>query len=861
MAESNSNSKGSGKESLGKITALLLTSAMMVGTGIYTTLGAATAKAQSGILISMIIGVIIVLLTAISAAQVGVNYSEEGGAFIWMRIFGYPSISFTAGISYLIKGMVGLGIPSLGLASYSAVVFPGLPVPLVASIALLIVAAVNFLGITPTAKVIIGIFFVNLVLLLLYVSFSVPSVEISNFTPIFGTGITGIMSGAAAFFWSWDGFQRTAIMADVIKNPKKSIPFAIIGGILITAIIYLLVAGTTLGVLGADALGQSDAPLLLGAKKAMLGWGIGIIILSVGILTFSDILGDMMSTSKVGHAMGQEHELPHWLGRVNKQFKSPQFVIVLLTIVGLILINLVPLRKLTTVASASTLFWYIITNISALKLNKDRLFAWPIISWLGIAACLALFFSLPLWSTLGTIGFIALLVGIRWLFIRIIQKSVVDTGGNWSVSGLTLAQGDLISVTAQYAGETKSTEVTSIVAEAPLQTTAPVISRNVTAADTTVTGKAPSDSSVLFSINGVAQTAVVATGGNWAVSGLKLSQGDIISVTAQSVGETVSTQTTMTVAPAPIETSEPAISGVVTVADTTVSGRAPSGASVVLSVNGKAQPAVVAANGSWTVSGLKLSKEDLISVSVQHGDETVNTSTEMKVITAPLQTGEPLITKVVTAADTTVSGRAPVGANIVLSINGKAQPAVIATSGKIEGTGATMTVAAAPLETAVPAISGLVTASDTTISGSAISGASVVLSVNGVSKSAVVATGGNWMVSGLTLSQNDLISVTAQSAGNAVSLPLTTTVAPAPHQTAVPVISGIIKSADKTVSGTAPSGASVVLSLNGKAQPAVVATGGNWIVAGLTLTKGDSINVTAQAVGETVSAPAAIQVQ
>lgn len=47
-----------------------------------------------------------------------------------------------------------------------------------------------------------------------------------------------------------------------------------------------------------------------------------------------------------------------------------------------------------------------------------------------------------------------------------------------------------------------------------------------------------------------------------------------------------------------------------------------------------------------------------------------------------------------------------------------------------------------------------------------------------------------------------------------------------PQQTAIPVISGIVTAADKTASGTAPSGASVVFSVNGKTQPAVVATSG-----------------------------------
>src|SRR5437870_7757435 len=118
-----------GRRSLGRTTAVLLTAAMIVGTGLFNSLGAATAKAGSGILVAMLIGGVIALLTGISAAQVGVNFPEEGGAFIWMRHFGYPTVSFIAGYSYLFKGILGAGVLALGFANYTAQMFPGLPVP------------------------------------------------------------------------------------------------------------------------------------------------------------------------------------------------------------------------------------------------------------------------------------------------------------------------------------------------------------------------------------------------------------------------------------------------------------------------------------------------------------------------------------------------------------------------------------------------------------------------------------------------------------------------------------------------------------------------------------------------------------
>src|SRR5207253_4584282 len=135
MPTTRSRSAPAAARTLGKITAVLLTAAMIVGTGLFTSLGAATAEAGSGILVAMLIGGVIALLTGLSAAQVGVNYPEEGGAFIWTRRFGFPTISFIAGCAYLFDGITGLGILALGFANYSAQLIPHLPIPLIASLA------------------------------------------------------------------------------------------------------------------------------------------------------------------------------------------------------------------------------------------------------------------------------------------------------------------------------------------------------------------------------------------------------------------------------------------------------------------------------------------------------------------------------------------------------------------------------------------------------------------------------------------------------------------------------------------------------------------------------------------------------
>ena len=74
--------------------------------------------------------------------------------------------------------------------------------------------------------------------------------------------------------------------------------------------------------------------------------------------------------------------------------------------------------RVLEVANAFTLAWYCVVNFDALKLPRDKRLVWPAVSWLGLAGCLALFASLPVWALAAGGGTLALLVAIRWLVHR-----------------------------------------------------------------------------------------------------------------------------------------------------------------------------------------------------------------------------------------------------------------------------------------------------------------------------------------------------------------------------------------------------------------------------------------------------------
>ncbi len=373
-----------------------MTAGMIIGTGIFGATGAAAAKAGSGLLLAMALGGLVCLFTGISAVQLGVNYPKEGGAFVWAREFNHKRLGFVAGFAYLGKAIFSLSVISLAFAEYTAQLTPGTPTNLIAAAAMVVMLFVNLFDIALTAKVIVGLMIVNVSLFGVFTVLAAPSVNIAHLSNPIGTnGLAGLLAGAAIFFWTWDGFLRTAIMAGEVRDPKRTIPIAVIGGIGIAAVVFLIVGAVTLGVLGPVSIGADNVPLYRAGLRAAGVVGSEVVLLTAWTASVTELIGDLLAASRVAYAMGEARELPHWLGRVHAGRAVPRNAVFTLGLVVVGLVLFFDLRSLLAIASVFTLVWYLITHFSATRLRKDQRIASPIFTWLGVAGCILLLVSLP----------------------------------------------------------------------------------------------------------------------------------------------------------------------------------------------------------------------------------------------------------------------------------------------------------------------------------------------------------------------------------------------------------------------------------------------------------------------------------
>ena len=416
-------SPGASVRVLGRTAATLMTAGMIIGTGIFGALGATADHAGNALLLAMIPGGLVALATGISGAQLGVNFPKQGGAFVWAREFHHNTLAFIAGCCYLGQGIVGTGVVSLAFAHYSAQIVPGLPIHLAAGAIVLVVIGLNSFGISFTSKVIIGLMLVIVALLSLFVFLVIPHVNVTHLTPTLDKGLLGFMAGAAIFFWAWDGFMRTAIMAGEIQDPRRTIPFAIVGGIVIAAVVFYAVATATLGVLGVQEMAKDDVPLYKAAVQVIGPWGGWLVLTAAWLASINELVSDLLSVSRVALAMGNAHELPRWLGEVHPRFKVPRHAVLAIGLAVCALVLVFDLRQILPLASLYLLLWFAITHYSALQLKKEQRLTSRFFSWFGLAGCFVLLFFIPPFALIIGAVTLAVAFGTRIVVRRELKVS------------------------------------------------------------------------------------------------------------------------------------------------------------------------------------------------------------------------------------------------------------------------------------------------------------------------------------------------------------------------------------------------------------------------------------------------------
>src|SRR5215203_4991940 len=356
--------------------------------------------ATMGEFIAWIIGWDLVLEYAVGAATVGIS---------WSRYF----VKFFEGFNIHFPQQLVLGPWDGGIINLPAVFI------IVLMSSLLIKgtkesAFVNALIVALKVTVVIVFIFLGWT----YINKSNYSPYIPDNTGKFGEfGFSGIIRAAAIVFFAYIGFDAVSTAAQEAKNPKKDMPWGILGSLAICTVLYILFAHVMTGVtsyasfkgqdgiapvaVAIEHMGKPDAAGLIHPDYPWLNRAIIVAILAG---YSSVILVMLMGQSRVFYSMSKDGLLPKIFSDVHPKFRTPFKSNFLFMLFVSLFAAFVPARVVGEMTSIGTLFAFILVCIGVMVLRKNepnapRAFKTPLVPLipiLGIFTCLFMMVFLPL---------------------------------------------------------------------------------------------------------------------------------------------------------------------------------------------------------------------------------------------------------------------------------------------------------------------------------------------------------------------------------------------------------------------------------------------------------------------------------
>ncbi len=364
----------------------------VLGSGIYVLIGLVAGAVGGAFWIAFAVGVSVATITGLAYAELVTKYPQAAGAALYVnKAFNNRPLTFLITVSMLSASFAAAGSLATGFGAYFNEIWALPPALLVTMAFIVVLAIVNFIGITESVVTNMLMTFVEIAGLLIVMLIGVVYVAQgkADFSTLGdfqaeGSPIFAIIAGVALAFFAMTGFENAANVAEETINPSRNFPRALVGGMITAGVIYVLVAMTSALTVPIGTLRDSDAALLEVVKAGILPVPVGVMTILFAVIAMIAItnttLVAVVTQSRILYGMANEDVVPGVFGKIHQARRSPWVALLFAAAVvcGLLLVGFVlnesgagidVVARLATVTVVFTLVIYALVIFSALKLR------------------------------------------------------------------------------------------------------------------------------------------------------------------------------------------------------------------------------------------------------------------------------------------------------------------------------------------------------------------------------------------------------------------------------------------------------------------------------------------------------------
>ncbi len=338
------------RRELGLFDAAMVVVGGIIGAGIFINpyLVAQRLPSAGWVLAAWAAGGLVAMAGALSFAELAALFPKAGGQYVYLRNAYHPLVGFLFGWASLVM-IQGGGIAAVAItfAQYLLRLFgasPADPKPL-AVLALIVVALVNYVGVKPGSRLLNVLVLLKVaalaVLILggLWVARSLPPAPQPR-APATRPPMSVLAFAAALvpILFSYGGWQSANSVAEEIRDPRRTLPRALVAGTLLVVVVYVLVNLVYLMTLTRDGLAATATPAADAVRRIFGGGADRWISAAIAVSTFGFLDLTLLAPTRIYYAMAQDGVFFPGLARLHPRFGTPHRAILLQALWGIVLV-------------------------------------------------------------------------------------------------------------------------------------------------------------------------------------------------------------------------------------------------------------------------------------------------------------------------------------------------------------------------------------------------------------------------------------------------------------------------------------------------------------------------------------------
>lgn len=309
---------------------------IIFGAGIYVLIGKAAGIAGTSVWLSFLLAALVAGLTGLSYAELASMYPKASAEYEYSKKAFGKRTGFLVGWLALVAGIVSAATVAIGFGGYLNAL-TGFPVEWLSVAVIVVCSFIVFLGIRQSAWIAILFTLIEAAGLVFIIFVGLPLIGKIDLLDFSGFNLSSVFEASALIFFAFIGFEEIVRMSEETRNPKKTIPTALVIAIIVSTVFYVLVAVSSIAVLGVEKLSASKAPLAEVAFS-VLGENAFFALAVIALFsTFNTVLLILLASSRLAYGIGADKELPEIVSKIHSKTKTPWIAIIIIMLVASVL--------------------------------------------------------------------------------------------------------------------------------------------------------------------------------------------------------------------------------------------------------------------------------------------------------------------------------------------------------------------------------------------------------------------------------------------------------------------------------------------------------------------------------------------